>query len=113
MASVFTKILNGEIKGTILHKDEHCFAIADIQPEAPKHILIIPVKEIESVGTATKDDQALLGHMLLTAAQIARDQGFADSGYRLVANIGKHGGQTVSHLHIHLLGERQMKWPPG
>lgn len=113
MASLFTKIINGEIKGTIVYQDEHCAVINDIQPQAPKHLLVIPKKEIESVASASSEDQMVLGHLLLTAAKVARDQGFAQSGYRLVINTGKNGGQTVSHLHIHLLAGRQMEWPPG
>lgn len=113
MASIFTKILNGEIPGKFLHKDEHCAAIADIQPQAPKHILIFPRKEIRSVATASMDDQKILGHMLLVAAKVAREQGLEEGGYRLVINTGKLGGQTVDHIHIHVLGGRQMQWPPG
>ncbi len=111
MATLFTKIINGEIPGKIVHKDEHCAVLVDIQPQAPKHFLVVPVKEIESIATA--EDKQVLGHLLLTAAQVARDQGFSAGGYRLVINAGKNGGQTVSHLHIHLLGGRQMEWPPG
>jgi histidine triad (HIT) family protein len=111
--SIFTKIINGEIKGTIVHQDEHCAVLVDIQPQAPKHMLVVPKKEIESMAQAGPEDQMVLGHLLLTAAKVARDQGFAQNGYRLVINTGKNGGQTVSHLHIHLLAGRQMEWPPG
>ena len=113
MASIFTKILSGEIPGKILHQDEHCAAIADIQPQAPTHILLFPKKEIRSVNEAGPADQMVLGHMLLMAAKIAREQGVADGGYRLVINTGKQGGQSVDHVHIHLLAGRQMEWPPG
>ena len=113
MATLFTKILNGEIPGKILHQDEHCAAIADIQPQAPKHILIFPKKEIRSVADAAPEDKMVLGHLLMTAAKVARDLGIAESGYRLVINTGKHGGQTVDHIHVHLLAGRQMEWPPG
>lgn len=113
MASIFTKILRGEIPGKILHQDEHCAAIVDINPAAPKHILIFPLKEIASLAAAGPEDQAVLGHMMLVAGQIARDQGFGANGYRLVLNTGRDGGQTVSHFHIHLLGGRALTWPPG
>ncbi len=113
MASIFTKIIGGEIKGTIVHQDEHCAVLVDVQPQAPKHMLVVPRKEIESVASASPEDQMILGHLLLTAAKVARDQGFEKQGYRLVINTGKNGGQTVSHLHIHLLAGRQLEWPPG
>ena len=113
MASIFSKIINGEIKGTLVHEDEHCAALVDIHPKAPTHILIVPKKEIESVATASADDKALLGHLMWVAAEVARKLGLEAKGYRLVTNIGGHGGQTVPHLHIHLLGGRQLDWPPG
>lgn len=113
MASIFTKIIKGEIKGTVVHEDEHCAVLVDIQPQAPKHFLVIPKKEIISVHEAKPEDKALLGHLLLVAAEVARKQGVGERGYRLVINTNQDGGQTVSHLHIHLLAGRQMQWPPG
>lgn len=113
MATLYTKIIKGEIPGKIVHEDEHCAAFLDIQPQAPNHILVVPKKELRSVADAKPEDEQLLGHLLLTAASVARDQGIAESGYRLVINTGKNGGQSVSHLHIHVLGGRQMEWPPG
>lgn len=113
MASIFTKVINGEIKGTVLYQDEICAALLDIQPVAPKHILVVPRKEIKSTDDATAEDKSILGHCLMVAAEIARKQGLADDGYRLVINTGKHGGQTVDHLHIHVLGGRKFQWPPG
>ena len=113
MASIFSKILSGEIPGKILHQDEHCAAIADIQPQAPKHILVFPKKEIRSLATAAPEDKTTLGHMLMIAAKIARDEGISEGGYRLVINTGQHGGQSVDHIHMHILGGRQMQWPPG
>ncbi len=113
MASLFTKILNGEIPGDIVYQDEKCFAIKDISPQAPVHLLIIPKKEIVSVGHADDSDKEVLGHMLLIARDLARDLNLTDRGFRLVANIGDEGGQTVPHLHIHLLGGRNLTWPPG
>jgi len=113
MASLFTKIISGEIKGTILYQDDHCAAIVDIQPQAPHHFLVVPKKEIPSVAHADAGDEKTLGHLLVIAAKIARDYGFAESGYRLVINTGANGGQTVDHLHVHVLGGRKMNWPPG
>lgn len=113
MASLFTKIINGEIPAKFVHQDEICAAIHDIQPQAPTHILIFPKKEIINVGHATKQDQSILGHLLLTAAEIARTLGLASDGYRIVINNGKNGGQSVDHLHVHLLAGRQLTWPPG
>jgi len=111
--SIFTKIVQGEIKGTIVHEDDLCAAIVDIQPQAPKHLLVFPKKEIQSVDTATAEDRNLLGHLLWVAAEVARKQGFSEKGYRLVINTGEHGAQSIPHLHIHVLGGRQMEWPPG
>lgn len=113
MASIFTKVIRGEIKGEILHQDDLCAVIRDITPVAPKHLLVIPKKEIPSVADAKPEDQQLLGHLLLTAAKVARDQGFSENGYRLVINIGDDGGMTVPHLHVHLLAGRPLEWPPG
>ena len=113
MPSLFTKIFNGEIKGTIVFQDEHCAVLKDIDPQAPTHLLVILKKEIPSVGAAKLEDRELLGHLLLTAAQVARDRGISESGYRLVLNVGEDAGMSVPHLHIHLLGGRAMKWPPG
>jgi histidine triad (HIT) family protein len=113
MASIFTKIINGEIKGRLIHRDDQCVVLVDVDPKAPKHFLVIPKKEIRSVAEATKDDQALLGHLVLTAAKVAKDQGFSEEGYRLVINVNEDGGMTVPHIHVHLLGGRHMNWPPG
>lgn len=113
MASLFTKIFNGDIKGTIVHQDDRCAVLKDINPQAPVHLLVIPKKEIVSIAHAKPEDEALLGHLLLTAAKVARDQGISESGYRLVINIGEHAGMTVPHVHVHLLGGRDLSWPPG
>jgi len=113
MSSLFTKIFSGEIKGTIVYQDEICAVLKDINAQAPTHLLVIPKKEIPSVGAAKAEDKEILGHLLLTAAKVARDQGIAESGYRLVMNVGEDGGMTVPHLHVHLLGGRALKWPPG
>jgi histidine triad (HIT) family protein len=113
MASIFTRIINSEIKGEIVHQDEHCAVLKDIHPQAPVHLLVVPKKEIQSVDTARLEDQLLLGHLLLTAAQVAREQGFDETGYRVVINYGKDGGMTVPHLHLHVLAGRKLTWPPG
>jgi histidine triad (HIT) family protein len=113
MATLFTKIINGEIPSQIIYRDELCVAIADLQPQAPQHVLIIPKKEIPSIAEAGPEDQNLLGHLLLVTRKVAEQLGVHQSGYRLVINNGKNGGQTVDHLHIHLLGGRHLDWPPG
>jgi histidine triad (HIT) family protein len=110
--TIFQKIIDREIPAKIVHEDEHCIAIHDVQPEAPVHVLVIPKKLIARVGEASPEDQALLGHVLLTAAQVARELKLS-AGYRIVINNGPHGGESVPHLHVHLLGGRQMAWPPG
>jgi len=111
--TLFTKILKGEIPGNIVYQDEHCFAIRDINPQAPVHLLIIPKTEIPTMNDATPEQKALIGHMMLVAPELARQEGIAERGYRLVVNTNAHAGQTVPHIHIHLLGGRAMSWPPG
>ncbi|MBN2508953.1 MAG: histidine triad nucleotide-binding protein [Spirochaetales bacterium] len=111
--TLFSKIINGDIPSDKVYEDQECYAFRDINPQAPVHILVVPRKEIPNVGAAGKDEKMLLGHLLSTAAEIAASQGLADSGYRLVINTGADGGQTVDHLHIHILGGRPMAWPPG
>lgn len=113
MTTIFKKIIDKEIPANIVYEDELCMAFKDINPEAPVHVLIIPKKEIPSMAEVTASDKELLGHMLLKASDIAKDLGVSDSGYRLVLNTNKEGGQEVFHLHMHLLGGRQMEWPPG
>ena len=108
---IFCKIAAGEMGDPPLYQDEDVTAFNDINPQAPKHILIIPNKHLVSINEASAEDQALLGKLLLTAAKISKDEGL--SGYRLVTNTGVEGGQAVFHLHFHLLGGRRMKWPPG
>ena len=113
MSTIFKKIIDKEIPADIVYEDDICLAFKDIDPKAPVHVLIIPKKEIPSMAEATEGDKELLGHMMVTASQVARDLGVSDSGYRLVVNTNKEGGQEVYHLHMHLLGGRQMEWPPG
>ena len=112
MSCIFCKIVNGEIPSTPVFQDEQVYAFADINPKAPVHVLIVPREHLVSIHEAGKHHEALLGHMLLAAAEIARGKGLA-KGYRVVTNIGDEGGQTVDHLHLHLLGGRPMTWPPG
>ena len=111
--TLFQKIIDREIPAKFVHEDEHCIAIHDINPQAPVHVLVIPKKPLPRVGAATPAEQALLGHLLLTAAAIARNLGIDESGYRIVINNGRDGGETVPHLHVHLLGRRALGWPPG
>ena len=112
MATLFTKIINREIPADIVYEDEQCLAFRDIDPKAPTHILIIPKKEIPKVSEAVEMDQKLLGHLLLKAGDIARNEGLSDD-FRLVVNNGASAGQTVFHLHIHLMAGRTFDWPPG
>jgi len=109
--TVFSKILRREIPAHIVYEDELVLAFRDINPQAPVHILVIPKQPIPQLSAATEADQALLGHWLLTARRIAAEQGL--EGYRIVINNGAEGGQTVFHLHLHILGGRAMGWPPG
>lgn len=110
--TLFQKIADRDIPANFEHEDELCFAIRDIEPQAPVHILIIPKKLIPRVGEASIEDQSLLGHLLLVASQVAGRLEL-DSGFRIIINNGRHGGEAVPHLHVHLLGGRQMAWPPG
>jgi histidine triad (HIT) family protein len=108
MASIFTKIINGEIPASIVYKDEQVTAFKDINPVAPVHILIVPNKEIATVNDVQPEDEALLGHLFTVARQVAKEQGIADSGYRLIVNTNADAGQEVFHLHLHLIGGRNL-----
>lgn len=110
---LFCKIIAGEIPSEFVYEDETSVAFNDISPQAPTHILVIPREHIESLDKTESNHRETLGHLLLTAAQIARDKGFAEDGYRVVINTNGMGGQTVFHLHVHLLGGRQFIFPPG
>lgn len=112
MSTLFTKIINREIPADIVYEDEQCLAFRDIDPKAPTHILIIPKKEISKISEANAEDQKLLGYLLLKAGDIARSEGVSDN-FRLVVNNGEEAGQTVFHLHIHLMAGRIFNWPPG
>jgi len=111
--TLFERICDKEIPATVVYEDDRCVAFRDISPQAPLHILIVPRKPIPRLALATADDAALLGHLLLTAATLARSEGVAESGFRVVLNNGPHGGEAVPHLHVHLLAGRQLQWPPG
>lgn len=110
--TIFSKIINRQIPADIVYEDDLCLAFRDIAPQAPVHILVIPKQPITMLEAVQPEDQALLGHLLLTAAKVAKDQ-HLDQGYRLVINNGADGGQTVFHLHLHILGGRSLQWPPG
>ena len=112
MSTLFEKIIAREIPAKIEYEDDQCIVIHDIDPQAPTHILVIPKKVIPRVGEAQVEDGALLGHLLLTAGNIAQSLNLED-GYRIVINNGKNGGEAVPHLHVHVLGGRQLLWPPG
>lgn len=113
MPTLFERIIKGEIPGTFVYRDAEVVAIRDIAPQAPTHILIIPVRPIPALSGVSDGDQALLGRMLLLARDLARQEGLTAGGYRLVINEGADGGQTVPHLHLHLLGGRAFSWPAG
>jgi len=108
MPTLFERIISGELPANIVYKDERVTAFRDIHPRAPTHILIVPNKPIPTANDVTAADESLVGHMVLVAAQIARDQGIADSGYRLIVNCNGDSGMEVSHLHVHLLGGRPL-----
>jgi histidine triad (HIT) family protein len=111
--TLFEKIATKEIPAAIVYEDDQVVAFRDVRPVAPTHILIVPRQAVPRIGAAGLEDQALLGHLLLKAAQVAAQLGLAGAGYRLVINNGPDGGETVPHLHIHILGGRPMEWPPG
>jgi len=111
--TLFEKICDKEIPATIVFEDDRCVAFRDISPQAPVHVLVVPRKPVTRVGLAEAGDETLLGHLLLTAAAVARSEGIAESGYRLIINNGADGGEAVPHLHVHLLGGRKLDWPPG
>ena len=113
--TLFEKIVAREIPADIVHEDDHCIAFRDIEPQAPIHVLVVPKKPIPRVGEAASEDREVLGHLLLTAGNVAAELGVSSTGegFRLVINNGKNGGEAVPHLHVHLLAGRQMGWPPG
>jgi len=110
--TLFERIIDREIPATFIYEDEHCIAIKDINPGAPVHLLVIPRKPIVKISDASVEDQALLGHLLLVTAKVAKEAGFGDA-YRVAINNGADAGQSVFHLHLHVLAGRPLKWPPG
>lgn len=110
--SIFTKIINREIPAEIVYEDDLVIAFNDISPKAPVHILVVPKKHISTINDATEEDAELLGKVILTAAKIAKNLGIAERGYRIVVNCNVEGGQSVYHIHFHLLGGKQLGWSP-
>lgn len=112
MSCIFCRIAAGEVPAQVVHGDEQAVAFRDINPQAPVHVLVIPREHIPSLAEVGEEHAGLLGHLLLLASRVAREEGLS-GGYRLVVNSGRDGGQTVDHLHLHLLGGRGLGWPPG
>lgn len=112
MDCLFCKIIEGDIPSNKIYEDELVYAFHDIAPQAPVHFLVIPKKHITTLNDLTKADRELAGHILYTAQRLANELG-CDAGYRVVMNCNEHGGQTVYHIHLHVLGQRQLEWPPG
>jgi histidine triad (HIT) family protein len=112
MNTIFGKIIRREIPADIVYEDEHCLAFRDVNPQAPTHVLLIPKQEIDKLANAGAGDQALLGHLMLAAGKVARQLGVGDA-FRLVVNNGADAGQSVFHLHLHILAGRPLRWPPG
>ena len=110
---LFCKIIAGEIPGDFVHQDERCVVIRDINPQAPSHVLVIPREHLESLDDASQKDESLLGHLLRVGARVANDLGHGEDGYRTVINTGAGAGQSVFHLHVHVLAGRPLNWPPG
>ena len=113
MDCLFCKIVAGDIPSSKVYEDDKVYAFRDIEPQAPVHILIIPKEHISSANELTEENASIVGHIFAVAAKIAKDEGIADGGYRIVNNCGQDGGQTVGHLHFHMLGGRSLAWPPG
>jgi histidine triad (HIT) family protein len=111
--TLFEKIVAREIPAKVVFEDDQILAFHDVNPQAPVHVLVIPKRVIPRIAEADESDDALLGRLLLTAKKIAADLGISETGFRLVINNGRNGGETVPHLHLHLLGGRPMHWPPG
>jgi histidine triad (HIT) family protein len=111
--TVFQRIIDREIPADIVYEDDRALAFRDVAPAAPVHVLVIPKRPIERLASAADGDVDLLGHLLLVARRVAEQEGIAGTGYRVVTNSGDHGGQSVDHLHLHVLGGRKLSWPPG
>jgi histidine triad (HIT) family protein len=110
---IFCRIAAGEVPATVVHSDDMVVVFRDLKPQAPSHLLLIPRKHVASLRELTAEDDALVGHLVRVSAQVARVEGIAERGFRLVANSGPEAGQSVDHLHFHLLGGRHLGWPPG
>ena len=113
MDCLFCKIIAGDIPSTTVYEDETVYAFLDIEPQAPVHVIIVPKEHFTSGNEINENNAAVIGHIFCVAAKIAKEQGIAENGWRLVNNCGKDGGQTVGHIHFHLLGGRSLQWPPG
>lgn len=113
MDCIFCKIINGEIPSKKLYEDEKVIAFYDISPEAPLHFLVIPKEHIQSVNELNEENSNIISHIFLVINKLVKELNIAESGYRIVNNCGKDGGQTVDHIHFHVLGQRELKWPPG
>ena len=113
MDCLFCKIIAGDIPSAKVYEDDKVYAFRDIEPQAPVHILIIPKEHITSANELTEENASIVGHIFSVAAKIAKEEGIAEGGYRIVNNCGEDGGQTVKHLHFHMLGGRSLQWPPG
>ena len=112
-ACIFCRIIGGEIPARKVHDDSEVIAVEDVNPQAPVHVLVLPRAHVATLDDLASDDRALAGHMVLVATEVARSRGIDQKGYRLVWNCREDGGQSVNHLHLHLLGGRRMQWPPG
>ena len=110
---LFCKIVTGDIPADVVYSDDDVLAFRDINPRAPIHVLVIPKEHLDSLASVADEHRDLMGHIMLVAREIAKDEGLGPSGYRTVINVGVDGGQTVQHLHLHLLGGRALRWPPG
>jgi histidine triad (HIT) family protein len=110
---LFCKIIDGKIPGEFVHQDERCVVIRDINPHAPTHVLVIPREHLASLDEAAAGDEQLLGHLLRVGARVANNEGLEESGYRTVINTGAGAGQSVFHIHVHVIGGRPLNWPPG
>jgi histidine triad (HIT) family protein len=110
---LFCRIMTKEVPADVVHEDDRSLVIRDLNPQAPTHLLVIPTEHLESLDEASQKDEKLLGHLLRVAARVANDEGLGESGYRTVINTGAGAGQSIFHLHVHVLGGRSMNWPPG
>ena len=113
MSTIFSKIISKEIHADILFENDKILAFRDISPQAPVHFLVIPKKEIKTINDINEGDKSLIGELFIVAKEIAKKEGISEKGYRTIFNCNEHGGQTVYHIHLHVLGGRQLEWPPG